>query len=76
MSEQEPGSVPEEESTDQERPEPTSIEIAQACKDVLSEEDYLEIAAGTGLGHVFALLYEAGIEDPEAFLKERGILVT
>jgi NifB/MoaA-like Fe-S oxidoreductase len=60
-----------------ERDEPTSEEIAEACQKVLAEEDCAEIAGmpqDEALGYAFTLLIENGIDDPETFLKEKGIL--
>jgi hypothetical protein len=52
-------------------------EIADACRDVLDEETCEEIALQESpeeaLELAFTALEEAG-EDPEAFLRERGIL--
>ncbi len=61
-----------------EEKEPTSQELAKACEGVLSEEDCLELASmeiGEAVGYAFTLLMTNGIEDPEGFLKEKGILV-
>ena len=60
--------------------EPSAAEIADACKDVLDAETCAEIAGmdmedEDTLGAIFAYLEEAGIEDPEAFLIEKGILL-
>ena len=57
--------------------ESTSEQVAIACKDVLSEEDCKDIAAldfEEAIGHAFTLLLENGIDDPEGYLKEKGVL--
>lgn len=67
---------PEEEIAEQEKTEPTPQELAEACKDVLAKEDCQELAKmeiGDAIGYVFTLLLQAG-EDPDEFLKEKGIL--
>lgn len=74
MNEQE-GFSPEDIEGDKEH-EPTSRELAEACKEVLSEEDCEELSSmeiDDAIGYAFTLLIEAG-EDPEEFLKEKGIL--
>jgi len=63
--------------TKQEKQEPTSAELAEACQEVLTEEDCAEIAGmpfDEALGYAFTLLIENGIEDPEEFLKGKGLL--
>lgn len=56
----------------------TSVEIADACRDVLDADVCADIAAegdsGEALGFAFAALIQAGQDDPEAFLKSKGIL--
>jgi hypothetical protein len=57
--------------------EPTSAQIAEACRGVLSEEDRVDIEGmefGDALGYAFSLLLTNGVEDPEAFLVEKGLL--
>lgn len=57
--------------------EPTSQELAEACREVLDEEICIEIAAmefEEALEFIFTCLIEAGIDDPEEFLIEKGIL--
>ncbi len=57
--------------------EPTSKELADACRNVLTEEDCNELASlpmEEALNNAFTMLIENGIDDPEAFLKEKGIL--
>ncbi len=57
--------------------EPTPEQVAEACRDFLSEEDWQDIAAlglEEAIGQAFTLLLENGVEDPEAFLKEKGVL--
>ncbi len=70
--------------TDQERgievaeaEEPTSEQLAQACSEVLPAEDCEELAAmpiEEATGYAFTLLLENGVEDPEEYLKSKGIL--
>lgn len=67
----------EDSGIEQEKQEPTSQELAKACQEVLSEEDCQEITSmdfEDALGYVFSLLIENGVENPEALLKEKGIL--
>ena len=55
----------------------TSQALADACENQLSEEDRQDLAAmpyDEALGYAFTLLTVNGVEDPEAFLKEKGIL--
>ena len=56
----------------------TSLEISEACLGVLDQETCNEIAAfedtEEALGYTFSALIEAGIEDPEEFLKSKEIL--
>jgi hypothetical protein len=58
--------------------EPTSQELAEVCAEVLDEETCAEIAAMSDLeeaiSYAFAVLIEAGVDDPEQFLIEKGIL--
>lgn len=57
--------------------EPTHEELAHACKEVLSHEDCAELLAmpiDEALGYAFTLLIGSGVEDPEEFLKDKGIL--
>ena len=63
--------------TEHEKQEPTSAELAEVCQEVLSKEDCAEIAGmpfDEALRYAFTLLIENGIDDPEKFLKEKGIL--
>lgn len=57
--------------------EATPKEVADACEEVLDEETCGEIAAQKNLedalGLAFTALGDAG-EDPETYLKEKGIL--
>ncbi len=57
--------------------EPTIIEIADSCRDILDSETCDEIAAQEStedaLGLAFTALIEAG-EDPEEFLKNKNLL--
>lgn len=48
-----------------------------ACAKILTEEDCEELKQmeiDEAIGYSLTLLIEAGIEDPEEFLKEKGIL--
>ncbi len=57
--------------------EPTSQDVASACASVLSEEECRQIAElplEAALGAAFTLLHEHGVDDPVAFLIERGVL--
>lgn len=58
--------------------EPTVQELAEVCAEVLDEVTCAEIAAMDDLeeaiGYAFAVLIEAGVDDPEQFLIEKGIL--
>lgn len=57
--------------------EPTSEQLATACSEVLSEEDCVELVSmstGEAIGYAFTLLLENGIEDPEQYLRDKGIL--
>jgi hypothetical protein len=57
--------------------DPRSEAVAEACRDVLDDED-VEMLAATEyqyvVGEAMQLLIENDIDDPEAFLKEKGIL--
>ena len=57
---------------------PTSIEVAEACTEKLSPEECDGIAAiediGEALGLAFTCLIEAGVDDPEEFLTDKGVL--
>ena len=71
--------IPKEETTDGEskEQEPTSQELAEVCKDILDEEACVELGSmefEEALGFAFTCLIEAGINDPEKFLIEKGIL--
>lgn len=67
--------IPEE--TESTKEEPTPQEIADACRDVLDGDTCDEIAkeptTENALGLAFTALTEVG-EDPESYLKEKGIL--
>lgn len=74
MSEFEPGSTPEQEGGEK---EPTPTDLAEACREVLTEVDCQELEAlplDEGVGYAFTLLLENGIDDPDAFLREKGII--
>lgn len=71
----------EKESIDQnieeESKEPTLEELVAACQEVIPAEDSKELLTmdfEEALGYAFTLLIENGVEDPESFLKEKGIL--
>lgn len=71
--------VPKEEiaSEESKEKEPTTQELVEACKEVLDEETCAELEAmefDEALGFAFTCLIEAGIDDPEEFLIEKGIL--
>lgn len=57
--------------------EPTTTEIADACREILDVEKCNEIAAqestGDALGLAFTALTEVG-KDPEEYLKSKSIL--
>lgn len=72
--ENEPSSIVPEEETK----EPTVIDLISACSDVLdpeSCEDLRSMEIGDAIGYAFTLLIEAGIDDPEGFLREKDILI-
>lgn len=56
----------------------TSKELADAlAAEIIGQDEYDEICAmpfDEALGYAFTLIIEAGYEDPEAYLKEKGIL--
>lgn len=57
--------------------EPTSEELALALSGIVPSEECQEIAGmdlEDGIGYAFTVLLEQGIDDPEAFLREKGIL--
>lgn len=57
--------------------EPSSTDLANACREVLPEEDCLELEGmefADALGYSFTLLIENGIDDPEEFLRGKGIV--
>lgn len=58
--------------------ESTVAELVEACKEALDEEMLVAIQEiedfGEALDFTFTCLIEAGVEDPEAFLIEKGIL--
>lgn len=71
------GEFTPEEASEKKEDEPTSQELAEACKDVLSGEDCEELASmpfDEALDYSFTLLIQNGIENPETFLIEKGIL--
>lgn len=59
--------------------EPTAAEIADACRADVDEDTYQSILELDGeedfIDSVFALLLDSGIQDPEAYLIEKGILL-
>ena len=51
--------------------------LAAACADTLEAEDcadLLTMPADEAWGYAFTLLMEAGIDDPEAYLRDKGLL--
>ena len=71
--------IPKEEITNIEskEKEPTSQELAEVCKEILDEKTCAELETmefEEALGHAFTCLMESGIENPEEFLIEKGIL--
>ncbi len=57
--------------------DPVVDRLVAACEGVLSDEDCEDLRAmpaDEAIGFAFALLFEPGIEDPEALLKEKGFL--
>ena len=74
MSEFEPGSTPEQVGSEK---EPTPEDLAEACREVLTEEDCRELASmplDEGVGYAFTLLLENGVDDPDAFLRDKNII--
>lgn len=72
MSEFEPVQNPEGESK-----EPTVYDLVEACREKLTEEQLEELSQmefEEALGLVFSYLIESGVEDPDAYLKEKRIL--
>lgn len=70
--------MPEHEPTEPvETTEPTTIELTEACAEKLSPEACNAIAAmldiGDAIGLAFSCLIEAGVDDPEKFLVDKGI---
>lgn len=71
MSEQHPNQPERTEA------EPTLQEVGEALAGAVPEEDVHDLEGmeyEEGLGYAFTLLLENGIEDPEQYLKEKGIL--
>lgn len=57
--------------------EPTSADLANACRETLTDDDCAELESmefEEALGYSITLLIEQGIDDPEQFLKEKGII--
>lgn len=52
--------------------------LAKACEEEIGKNEFVELIRMTNfedaLGFAFTILIECGIEDPEQFLKEKGIL--
>jgi hypothetical protein len=70
---------PEGPSQEEREPtEPTVAQLVEACRGILSEEALVDLAEiesfDDALGFAFTALIESGVEDPETFLKEKGIL--
>lgn len=60
-----------------EKYEPTSVELATACWEVLSMSDCIELEKmefAEALGYSFTLLIENGVDDPEQFLRDKRII--
>lgn len=74
--EQEPNVSSEEQSNEQERTEPTTAELVEVCKEVLSSEDCEELAGmdfDEALNNAATMLEAQGV-DWVSFLTEKGIL--
>lgn len=57
--------------------EPTSQELAETCRNVLEGEiceEFERMEFVEALEYAFTCLIEAGVDDPEEFLIEKGIL--
>lgn len=57
--------------------EPTSADLALACSGVLSPDDCQDLTAmpfDEALGYAFTLLIANGQDDPEEFLRAKGVL--
>ena len=57
--------------------EPTRAQILLRCGEVLTPDDLAELGEMDSeevLGAVIGMLYAVGVEDPEAFLRERDVL--
>lgn len=59
----------------------TSAQIAEACKEKIPEEEFedfktdiIEMEVDEAIGYAFSVLIDYGVDDPEAFLKEKGVL--
>ena len=55
----------------------TAAELAEACREVLDPETCAEIEGmepDEAMGYAFTCLIEVGIDDPEEFLIEKGLL--
>lgn len=60
--------------------EPTNAEYAEACRELVTKEEYLsllelveELESADFLGHVFTVL-EPYVDDPEEYLRSKGNL--
>lgn len=56
---------------------PSSQEIADALQGAIENDDYEDVVGmepEEAIGYAFTLLLEYGVENPEAYLKEKGIL--
>ena len=65
-------------SPEREQDEPTIAEIVEACREELDEDALVGFEGlediGDVVGYAIGALFEAGIENPEDFLREKGIL--
>lgn len=55
----------------------SSADLANVCREILSEEDCVELEQmdfEEALGYSFTILIENGIDDPEGFLRSKGII--
>ena len=57
--------------------EPTSEDLARACSAALDAADCDDLARmpfDEAVGYAYTLLYAAGVDNPEKFPKDQGIL--
>lgn len=65
------------ESKSEQEKEPTIENLVNVCKEILGDESEELLSCENmeeALGLCFSLLIENGIDDPEEFLKKKGIL--